>query len=259
MSRRNTLIRQGMVGKLPMNVAIKIVFLPLVVTLIILGIASFQFQRRLHSRQERETEGFLPDSAVPRDAWIFQFSQHPNAANLKALDPHHRIVETKNRHTDLQSRRDLTGIMETGQKDTLQTVIKETCRNDEKKKKRDWKWLCNAKIVETALSLLRTGHDLVILQVGAHTGFESNDPIATGIEQLIASTSKHVDYTARDKFNWFFIEASPPNFAKLQETIKKHSDTCNMHAIHAAIVSEEQKGQDLTFYSISDTIDPETG
>ena len=140
----------------------------------------------------------------------------------------------------------------------IETVTSETCIKEEKND--DWMKICRgAKIVDTALSLLQKDQDPIIIQVGAHIGFERNDPISKGIQRLITSSTDHIESVSRDRFHWFFVEASPPNYAKLEESIEKNKDVCKMYGIHAGIISELQKDQDMTFYSLSDTIDPETG
>jgi FkbM family methyltransferase len=123
----------------------------------------------------------------------------------------------------------------------------------------EWKLLCKSKLVETTLNLLQKGQDPVIVQVGAHIGFEWNDPVANGINSLIESSSKNLASANRNRFHWFFVEPSPPNYAKLEENIKTNKHIGNLHGINAGIISEEQKGQDMTFYRFSDTIDPESG
>ena len=141
--------------------------------------------------------------------------------------------------------------------DLIKIMTNETCE-ESKKGKKGWKMLCKTKLIHTAASLLQRDEDPVIVQVGAHIAFENNDPIANGMKSLIESSTTHLSIP-RDRFHWIFVEPSPPNYAKLNENIEKNRDTCDMHSIQAAIVSEEQKGQDMIFYSISDDIDPETG
>ena len=139
----------------------------------------------------------------------------------------------------------------------IETVTNETCI--EEKRNFDWMKLCTAKIVDTAFTLLQKDQDIIIVQVGAHIGFESGDPIAKGMKQFIASSTNHLVSVSKERFHWFFVEPSPTNYAKLTENINKEQGLCKMHSIHAAVISQEQKGQDMTFYSMSDAIDPETG
>ena len=140
----------------------------------------------------------------------------------------------------------------------VEIVTNETCIK-EIRRDIDLIWLCGAKIIDTALDLLQKGQDPVIVQIGAHIGFEQGDPIANGMQKLITSSTNNIPSISRDRFHWFFVEPSPPNYAKLEENINQQKGICKMHSIHAGIISEEQKSQDMIFYSLSDTIDPKTG
>jgi len=129
---------------------------------------------------------------------------------------------------------------------------------------KDWNHLCSFNFVKTAAGLLLKGDHINIVQIGAHTGFEENDPIAKGISELL---DRLVDITSdnelRKRVHWTFVEPSPPNFKRLSENLSKYSDVCDMNGINAAVVSDhaanESKTDDMIFYSIRDTIDPETG
>ena len=130
----------------------------------------------------------------------------------------------------------------------------------------DWKILCSENFVRKASHILLGGEDLSVVQIGAHIGFEDNDPIASGLSNLLdevsAIGSRDGDNYAsseivRNNFHWTFVEPSPPNFKRLQQNLKNHS-ICDMKAMNVAVVPEGSTSN-MTFYSIRDTIDPETG
>lgn len=71
---------------------------------------------------------------------------------------------------------------------------------------REWKILCTndeAQVFTEAIKRLRlTTSKINIVQIGAHVGFERNDPIAAGIISLIESIPKKY----RSRFRWTFVE-----------------------------------------------------
>jgi len=112
------------------------------------------------------------------------------------------------------------------------------------------------------------GQDVHFVQIGAHTGFEANDPLAIGISDLLkhmaAATanvpSAGISLQVPKLVHWTFVEPAPPNFKRLSENMAKHADICDMRSIHAAVVADGSKsGDTITFYHMRDTIDPETG
>lgn len=125
----------------------------------------------------------------------------------------------------------------------------------------EWRTLCTnneAKIfMEANYRIMQTTSKLNIVQIGAHVGFEKNDPLATGIISLIDSIPEKY----RSRFRWTFVEPSPPNFKRLMKNLKKNSHICEMKSINAGVISDSTNSleNDLVFYSLSDTIDPETG
>jgi hypothetical protein len=95
-----------------------------------------------------------------------------------------------------------------------------------------------------------------IFQIGAHLGFEANDPMAEGLTNFLELLSDE----ERQRVHWYFVEPSPVNAKGLVENLKAHSDLCHLKAIQAAIVPDGMRNDDsLKFYAIRDTIDPETG
>lgn len=125
----------------------------------------------------------------------------------------------------------------------------------------EWNFLCTnheTKISSDAIErMFKSTLEINIVQIGAHVGFEPNDPIAMGIVSLIDSFPK----TFCSRFHWTFVEPSPPNYKRLVQNLDKYSHICNMKSINAGVVSDLSNYTDnsLIFYSLKDTIDPETG
>ena len=136
---------------------------------------------------------------------------------------------------------------------------------------RDWRNLCSSNFVRESAELLLKGEVMNVIQIGAHTGFEQNDPIANGLSSLLkevaAIVPHHVSNEVRQNFHWAFIEPSPANFKKLTRNLAKHSALCDMRAVNAAVIPESltkdatsgATNKRMVFYSLRDTIDPETG
>jgi len=123
----------------------------------------------------------------------------------------------------------------------------------------EWILLCNATIAKTAHEIIARGGDLIIVQIGAHTGYERNDPIASSLTSLINEFDVS---TRREKIFWSFIEPSPANYKGLVKNLALYPDVCNLNSINAAVVSDSASDADiasLVFYSIKDSIDPVTG
>jgi len=79
------------------------------------------------------------------------------------------------------------------QPDNLVQIKKESCLKNTSS--REWKILCTNKeakvYTEATNRLMQTSSKLNIVQIGAHVGFERNDPLATGIISLINSFHKN--------------------------------------------------------------------
>jgi len=130
----------------------------------------------------------------------------------------------------------------------------------------EWGRLYSENFVTNASRLLLDGDDINIVQIGAHVGFEANDPIAKGLSSLLDKVDAAAALVNQDKneirkrFHWTFVEPSPPNFKRLSENLIKYSNVCDMHGINAGVVSDSVKNSTgMPFYSVRDTIDPETG
>ena len=126
---------------------------------------------------------------------------------------------------------------------------------------KEWAYLCSGNFVKTATRLLIEGEQVNVVQIGAHVGFEENDPLASGLSSILHTVINITNATElRTHFHWTFVEPSPPNFKGLEANIKKNAHICDMKSINVAVVSDlaENPGE-MVFYGISDSIDPETG
>jgi hypothetical protein len=94
-----------------------------------------------------------------------------------------------------------------------------------------------------------------VVQIGAHTSFEPNDPLAVGLTRYLELFPP----ATRQRLQWTFVEPSPANYQRLVQNIANHSHLCTMKALQMAVVPEDQANSTMTFYSISSSIDPETG
>ena len=135
------------------------------------------------------------------------------------------------------------------------------CKPNERTNNSDWQNLCSSNFVKKATQLLLNNDEINVVQIGAHTGFEINDPIAKGLSILLDEVAGHTTKNEmRKHFHWTFVEPSPPNFKRLEENLIMNSNICDMKSINAAVVSDHAGNtSEMVFYSIRDTIDPETG
>jgi hypothetical protein len=120
-----------------------------------------------------------------------------------------------------------------------------------------WDKLCSGSFLQSADAVLNNDGHVDMVQIGAHVGFEANDPLAQGISYYLNMLSD----SERQRFHWTFVEPSPPNYARLEQTIANHSYMCDMSTVNAGIVPDlvGKSNDSLTFYSVRETIDPETG
>ena len=141
------------------------------------------------------------------------------------------------------------------------TALHQIICNDKAIQFKEWKALCSGdtNIVQEAVDMLTKDQaEITITQIGAHVGFEPNDPMASGLVSLM----DNLPSSYRDRFHWTFVEPSPPNYARLVDNLKKYENVCDMSSMNVAVVSDEigsTSSKDMVFYSIRDTIDPETG
>uniref|UniRef100_A0A7S4UXG1 Uncharacterized protein n=1 Tax=Ditylum brightwellii TaxID=49249 RepID=A0A7S4UXG1_9STRA len=130
--------------------------------------------------------------------------------------------------------------------------------------KEEWGKLCSGGFPMAAAQQLLDGEDVNIVQIGAHVGFEKNDPLALGVLRLldeVAAVVKNEDDKSktRQRFHWTFVEPSPPNFNRLAENLSNYSAVCDMKGINAGVIPDTSTTINMPFYSLRDTIDPETG
>mmetsp|Transcript_11140 Transcript_11140/g.20854 ORF Transcript_11140/g.20854 Transcript_11140/m.20854 type:complete len:419 (+) Transcript_11140:181-1437(+) len=124
----------------------------------------------------------------------------------------------------------------------------------------NWKALQEAGLVEQGTELILNGDGFNVIQIGAHFGFEPNDPLGAGIKYILDHATSSVQQ--RKKVRWTFVEPSPSNMRKLSENLIKYGDMCDMRSINAGVVSDslmESEKTGMVFYSIRDTIDLDTG
>lgn len=122
-----------------------------------------------------------------------------------------------------------------------------------------WQYLCEHSLMQRFDQRLLQGQHVKIVQIGAHYGFEHNDPMAEGLGKYLELLSNTTQNNERQRFQWTFIEASPSNFAELQKNLRIYNYLCDMVGIHAGIVPDGKEHDDLVFYAIRDTINGETG
>jgi FkbM family methyltransferase len=137
-------------------------------------------------------------------------------------------------------------------------ITDSVCRNVTTKKNEEWRLLCSGGIIAAAESIIlsESNQKLHISQIGAHTGFEENDPLAVGLASYLNLLTEE----EKAPVTWTFIEPSPSNYKRLVQNLANHASYCQMNAINAAVMSDSLNSTDnLTFYSIDESIDPETG
>ena len=119
-----------------------------------------------------------------------------------------------------------------------------------------WPRLCAAGFVHQADAILRNGtRSLSIIQIGAHTGWDPNDPFTKGMTKYLESLNPD----ERQRVEYTFVEASPANYRVLEEKVKKNAGLCSFKTLHLGIIPDTQETSNLTFYSISDDINVDTG
>lgn len=118
-------------------------------------------------------------------------------------------------------------------------------------------------------SSLSESQRIRIVQIGAHTGWDYNDPFIRGMTNLLSAMPQ--DF--RQKYmEYIMVEASPQVFPSLQQSVQQHSHLCHFQTINAGIMPDNfvhnnnnnnnnttTKNQTLTFYSIRDTVDVHSG
>lgn len=134
------------------------------------------------------------------------------------------------------------------------------CRNESANL--EWQVLCGQQS-NTSLSVIDAFDTTLadpskkahVIQIGAHVGFEKNDPLAEGLSSYLRLLSA----AERNRFHWTFVEPSPPNFRRLETNLKERN-WCPYELFNVAVVPDGSNDTErLTFFSVRDTIDPETG
>lgn len=124
---------------------------------------------------------------------------------------------------------------------------------------KEWATLCEGDFVKSVDKVLLGNSETTsihMVQIGAHTGFEGNDPFAKGISFYL----KLLTPSESARVHWTFVEPSPPNFDRLLKNIDSRQHLCKMNAVNAAIVPDSMSNtSSVTFYSVDGSIDPETG
>mmetsp|Transcript_22675 Transcript_22675/g.27785 ORF Transcript_22675/g.27785 Transcript_22675/m.27785 type:complete len:393 (-) Transcript_22675:262-1440(-) len=119
-----------------------------------------------------------------------------------------------------------------------------------------WEQMCGANFFKSLHKQLSKKNDntVRIIQIGAHTGWERNDPFMKGVTALLSS----LPHELRQRIEYNLIEASPFNYEQLVKNVKNHNLDWNIKTVNAGIIpTPEQKG--LKFYSMKSTLDTESG
>jgi hypothetical protein len=145
----------------------------------------------------------------------------------------------------------------------INKIYNSTCHGDIEWKN-EMKYLCAGHFVQTATTLLLAGDHVNIVQIGAHVGFEHNDPLAHGLSVFLDILTNITKIEAlRKRFHWTFVEPSPSSYRGLEQNLAKpeHSSICDMRSVNAAVISDldDDQGGYMTFYGMSDAIDPVSG
>ena len=120
-----------------------------------------------------------------------------------------------------------------------------------------WKMMCRANFVALLDEFVNRHSVVRIIQIGAHTGWEVNDPFAKGITAFLNLLPEDMRQT---RLEYTMVEASPVNYKNLEQNVEEHSALCTFNLLHAGVVPDSQEqGQDLLFYSIDSTVDVDTG
>lgn len=122
-----------------------------------------------------------------------------------------------------------------------------------------WKLLCESNLfrhMDERLFRPSPENHVHIHQIGAHTGFEENDPLAKGLLDYLNLLSKE----EQSRVHWYFVEPSPTNFNELREKLTKQPQKCDMVPVNVAVIPDGMGStKDIPFYAISNSINPETG
>lgn len=121
-----------------------------------------------------------------------------------------------------------------------------------------WSKLCDMEFVYRVDKILSSDRRATarVIQIGAHVGFEENDPLARGMLSYLDLLTKE----ERQRFQWTFVEPSISNFNTLSTNLANYSHVADLRSVHAGIVADStNQTSAMKFYSVSETIDPVTG
>lgn len=124
----------------------------------------------------------------------------------------------------------------------------------------EMKHLCDRDFFKVAGEQLLRGDHVHMVQIGAHVGFEENDPVASALVEFLQRISSIGRANTTQNFHWTFVEPSPPNYERLIKNLESRKDLCDMRGVNAGIVPDSFNiTSGMPFYSFAPTIDPETG
>lgn len=121
-----------------------------------------------------------------------------------------------------------------------------------------WGALCARGFIDEMDRIVAKQRIARIVQIGAHVGFERNDPLGKGMMSYLDLLSEE----EKKLVQWTFVEPSPANYEQLQTTIAAHAAIADLRSKNVAVVSDNlpaNETQGMTFYSISEDIDPVSG
>eukprot|EP00040_Diaphanoeca_grandis_P025444 m.140978 g.140978 ORF g.140978 m.140978 type:complete len:350 (-) comp30154_c0_seq2:122-1171(-) len=129
--------------------------------------------------------------------------------------------------------------------------------------------MCKAGFETAMLSYVRTGNPGSIVQIGAHVGFEKNDPIAKHTLSTINRISEAINSRTTSKVaaQWLFVEASPTNYRELVKNLENHGESnptiqflpANVGIMATAGKTGKSQNNTMNFYSIHSDVDVNTG
>jgi len=148
----------------------------------------------------------------------------------------------------------------------------------------EMEYLCAHDFFKVAGEQLLQGDHVHMVQIGAHVGFEENDPVGSTVVDFLQhlsdigntnsnsnssnSSTVNNNNNITQHFHWTFVEPSPPNYERLIKNLESRKGLCDMQGINAGIVpdtlnitssSSSSSAEMMPFYSFAPSIDPETG
>lgn len=122
------------------------------------------------------------------------------------------------------------------------------------------KHLCTQDYFKKAGEELLQGNNVHMVQIGAHVGFEKNDPLGSAVVTFLQLVSGVSSGNITQNFHWTFVEPSPPNYERLKQNLESRKGICDMRGVNAGILPDSPNVTSRTpFYSFAPSIDPESG